>query len=114
MNHYSAPVNDLSFNPDGSAVNPGAFQQHIQRDSNLIGQLFQSDPELAQAVAGSDLNKLQDILRARHQQRSELRRREEEEIVSSFSYLSVPIVGCESVVKCTVLLLCVLLYYITI
>ncbi|XWS09594.1 hypothetical protein CRYUN_Cryun39dG0003100 [Craigia yunnanensis] len=76
----SAPANVLSFNPDGSAVNPGAFQQHIRRDSNLIGQLFQTDPELAQAVAGSDLNKLQDILRARHQQRSELQRREEEEI----------------------------------
>ncbi|XP_022716657.1 DNA damage-inducible protein 1-like isoform X1 [Durio zibethinus] len=76
----SASANDLSFKPDGSAVNPGAFQQHIRRDSNLIGQLFQTDPELAQAVVGNDLNKLQEILRARHQQRSELRRREEEEI----------------------------------
>ncbi|XP_022734618.1 DNA damage-inducible protein 1 isoform X2 [Durio zibethinus] len=76
----SAPANDLRFNPDGSAVNPGALQQHIRRDSNLIGQLFQTDPELAQAVVGNDLNKLQDILRARHQQRSQLRRREEEEI----------------------------------
>ncbi|XVF33838.1 hypothetical protein REPUB_Repub18cG0006000 [Reevesia pubescens] len=76
----SAPANDLGFNPDGSAVNPGAFQQHIRRDSNLIGQLFQTDPELAQAVVGNDLNKLQDILRARHKQRSELRRREEEEL----------------------------------
>ena len=85
MNHYSAPANDLSFNPDGSAVNPGAFQQHIRHDSNLIGQLFQTDPELAQAVVGSDLNRLQDILRARHQQRSELRQREVEELVSSFS-----------------------------
>ncbi|XP_022734619.1 DNA damage-inducible protein 1 isoform X3 [Durio zibethinus] len=40
----------------------------------------ETDPELAQAVVGNDLNKLQDILRARHQQRSQLRRREEEEI----------------------------------
>ncbi|XVE50927.1 hypothetical protein DITRI_Ditri01bG0202600 [Diplodiscus trichospermus] len=76
----SAPPNDLSLNPDGSAVNPGALQQHIQRDSNLIGQLFQTDPELAQAVLGNDLNKLQDILRLHHQQRSELRRRDEEEL----------------------------------
>ncbi|XWS51678.1 hypothetical protein CRYUN_Cryun11dG0004000 [Craigia yunnanensis] len=76
----SASANDLSFNPDGSSVNPGAFQQHIRRDSNLIGQLFQTDPELAQAIVGNDLNKLQDLLRARHQQRSELRRREEDEL----------------------------------
>lgn len=73
----------MSLNPDGSAVNPGAFQQQIRQDSNLIGQLFQTDPELAQAVVGNDLNKLQEILRARHQRRSELRRQEEEEIVSS-------------------------------
>ncbi|EOY11899.1 Ubiquitin family protein [Theobroma cacao] len=73
-------ANDLSFNPDGSAVNPGAFQQHIRRDSNLIGQLFQTDPEFAQAVVGNDLDKLQDLLQVRHRQRSELRRQEEEEL----------------------------------
>lgn len=84
MNHCSASANDLSLNPDGSAVNPGAFQQQIRRDSNLIGQLFQTDPELAQAIVGNDLNKLQDLLRARHQQRSQLRQREMEELVSSF------------------------------
>ncbi|KAH1032419.1 hypothetical protein J1N35_044593 [Gossypium stocksii] len=76
----SAARNDLSLNPDGSAVNPAAFQQQIRQDSNLIGQLFQTDPELAQAVVGNDLNKLQEILRARHQRRSELRRQEEEEL----------------------------------
>ncbi|KAK8626338.1 hypothetical protein V6N13_133989 [Hibiscus sabdariffa] len=75
-----ASTNDLSFNPDGSAVNPGAFQQHIRSDSNLIGQIFQADPELAQAILGNDLNKLQDILRTRHRQRSELRQKEEEEL----------------------------------
>ncbi|XP_039027942.1 protein DNA-DAMAGE INDUCIBLE 1-like isoform X1 [Hibiscus syriacus] len=75
-----ASGNDLSFNPDGSAVNPAAFQQQIRGDSNLIGQLFQTDPELAQAVVGNDLNKLQEILRARHQRRSELRQQEEEEL----------------------------------
>ncbi|KAB2048946.1 hypothetical protein ES319_A13G144600v1 [Gossypium barbadense] len=76
----SASRNDLSLNPDGSAVNPAAFQQQIRQDSNLIGQLFQTDPELAQAVVGNDLNKLQEILRARHQRRSELRQQEEEEL----------------------------------
>ncbi|OMP06963.1 hypothetical protein COLO4_07760 [Corchorus olitorius] len=76
----SAPTNNLSFNPDGSAVNPGAFQQHIRRDPNLIGQLFQADPELAQAVVGNDLNKLQEILRLRHQQRADMRRQEDDEL----------------------------------
>ncbi|WCJ32549.1 Protein DNA-DAMAGE INDUCIBLE 1 [Euphorbia peplus] len=76
----SAPTNDLSFNPDGSAVNPGAFQQHIRSDSNTMAQLFQSDPELAQALLGNDLNRLQDMLRQRNRQRSALRRQQEEEL----------------------------------
>ncbi|CAK7323851.1 unnamed protein product [Dovyalis caffra] len=75
----SAPSNNLGFNPDGSAVNPGAFQQHLRGDSNTMAQLFQADPELAQAILGNDLNKLQDLLRQRHRQRSELRRQQEEE-----------------------------------
>lgn len=40
-NIFSASANDLGFNSDGSAVNPAAFQQHIRRDSNMMGQLFQ-------------------------------------------------------------------------
>lgn len=43
---------------------------------------FQSDPELAQAILGNDLNRLQDILRSRNHQRGELRRQQEEEMVS--------------------------------
>ncbi|XP_061353266.1 protein DNA-DAMAGE INDUCIBLE 1 isoform X1 [Gastrolobium bilobum] len=73
----SGSTNDLSLNADGSAINPGAFQQHIRRDSNLMGQLFQSDPELAQAILGNDLNRLQDILRMR---RNESKRQKEEEL----------------------------------
>ncbi|KAI9185977.1 hypothetical protein LWI28_012627 [Acer negundo] len=57
----STSTNDLSFNPDGSAVNPTAFQQHIRGDSNMMTQLFQTDPELAQALLGNDLNRLQDL-----------------------------------------------------
>lgn len=80
-NAASSPAtNNLSFNPDGSAVNPAAFQQHIRNDANLMTQLFQSDPELAQVLLGNDLNKLQDLLRERNRQRSELRRRQEEEL----------------------------------
>lgn len=40
-NDFSGSTNDLSFNPDGSAVNPGAFQQHLRSDSNVMAQLFQ-------------------------------------------------------------------------
>ncbi|KAJ6422962.1 hypothetical protein OIU84_023983 [Salix udensis] len=75
----SAPSNNFGLNPDGSAVNPGAFQQHLRNDSNTMAQLFQADPELAQVVLGNDLNKLQEVLRQRHRQRSELRRQQEEE-----------------------------------
>ncbi|XP_058782172.1 protein DNA-DAMAGE INDUCIBLE 1-like [Vicia villosa] len=76
----SGSANDLSFNTDGSAINPGAFQQHFRRDSNLMGQLFQNDPELAQVILGNDLNKIQEILRLRHRQRDQLRRQKEEEM----------------------------------
>ncbi|XP_062170012.1 protein DNA-DAMAGE INDUCIBLE 1 [Alnus glutinosa] len=76
----SASTNNLSFNPDGSAVNPGAFQQHIRNDSNVMAQLFQADPELAQVILGNDLNRMQDLLRQRHKQKSELRHQQEEEL----------------------------------
>uniref|UniRef100_A0A5B7BC51 Putative DNA damage-inducible protein 1 n=1 Tax=Davidia involucrata TaxID=16924 RepID=A0A5B7BC51_DAVIN len=75
-----ASANELSFNPDGSAVNPAAFQQHIRRDSNMMAQLFQKDPELAQALLGNGLDRLQDLLRERHRQRSNLQHQQEEEM----------------------------------
>ncbi|KAJ6332507.1 hypothetical protein OIU77_008558 [Salix suchowensis] len=75
----SAPSNNSGLNLDGSAVDPGAFQQQLRNDSNTMAQLFQADPELAQVILGNDLNKLQDLLRQRHRQRSELRRQQEEE-----------------------------------
>lgn len=37
----NAARSDLGMNPDGSALNPAAFQQHIRGDANLMGQLFQ-------------------------------------------------------------------------
>ncbi|PWA87303.1 DNA damage-inducible protein 1 [Artemisia annua] len=72
--------NEVTLNPDGSAVNPAAFQQQVRNNSNMMAQLFQSDPELAQVILGNDLNKLQDILRVRHRQRSEHNRQKEEEM----------------------------------
>ncbi|KAL3508320.1 hypothetical protein ACH5RR_027721 [Cinchona calisaya] len=73
-------ANNLGFNPDGSAVNPSAFQQHLRNDSNMMAQLFQNDPELAQILLGNDLNRLQDLLRLRHRQRTELQRQQDEEL----------------------------------
>ncbi|KAK1291464.1 hypothetical protein QJS10_CPB17g00336 [Acorus calamus] len=35
-------ANDLSLNPDGSAVNPAAFQQQLRRDSQTMAQLLQA------------------------------------------------------------------------
>ncbi|XP_022857606.1 DNA damage-inducible protein 1-like [Olea europaea var. sylvestris] len=75
-----ASPNEAGFNPDGSAMNPSALQQQLRNDSNVMAQLFQSDPELAQAILGNDLNRLQDILRSRNHQRGELRRQQEEEM----------------------------------
>ncbi|KAL6195219.1 hypothetical protein ACLB2K_030839 [Fragaria x ananassa] len=74
-----ASSNALSLNPDGSAVNPGAFQLQIRNDSNAMSQLFQSNPELAQVILGDDLNRLQEVLRQLHRQKSEQRRQLEEE-----------------------------------
>ena len=37
-------------------------------------------------ITGSDLNKLQDVLRSRHQQRSVVQRQKEEELVSLFFF----------------------------
>lgn len=76
----SGSTNALGMNPDGSAVNPEAFQRHIRSDSTLHTQLFQNDPDLAQAIAGEDLNKLQELLRERHRQRSDYQRQKEEEL----------------------------------
>ncbi|KAL2945029.1 Protein DDI1-like protein 2 [Bienertia sinuspersici] len=83
--HSGSSNNDLGLNPDGSARNPAAFQQQLLRDSNLMAQLFQSDPELAQALSGNDLNRLQEILRQRHRQRAEMRQKENEELALHYA-----------------------------
>ncbi|KAE8784159.1 DNA damage-inducible protein 1 [Hordeum vulgare] len=70
----------MRLNPDGSAVNPQAFQQHIRGDSQLMAQLLQNDPSLAQAILGGDITELQNILRSHHQQRLQLKRKQEEEL----------------------------------
>ncbi|MQM07528.1 hypothetical protein Taro_040364 [Colocasia esculenta] len=75
----SRPGNQLTLNIDGSAVNPAAFQQHIRRDSQMVSKLLQTDPALAQAILGDNLDHLQNLLRERHQQRLNLQRKQEEE-----------------------------------
>ncbi|XP_076882581.1 protein DNA-DAMAGE INDUCIBLE 1-like [Bidens hawaiensis] len=80
-----ASSNEVGLNPDGSAVNPAAFQQQVRNNSNLMAQLFQSDPELAQTILGNDLNKLQEVLRVRHRQRTEYSRQQEEELALHYA-----------------------------
>ncbi|WVZ77475.1 hypothetical protein U9M48_025334 [Paspalum notatum var. saurae] len=75
----------MKLNPDGSAMNPQAFQQHIRGDSQLMAQLLQNDPQLAQAILGDDINELQNILRSRHQQRMEHKRKQEEELALMYA-----------------------------
>lgn len=79
------PSSDLRFNVDGSAVKPEAFQQHIRRNSQMITQLLQNDPPLAQAILGDDLDKLQNTLRERHQQKLQLQRKQEEELALMYA-----------------------------
>ncbi|KAJ8460430.1 hypothetical protein OPV22_033356 [Ensete ventricosum] len=76
---------ELSLNTDGSAVNPASFRHHVRRDSQLITQLLQNDPPMAQAVLGDDLNELQNILRERHRLRKELQRKQEEELALMYA-----------------------------
>uniref|UniRef100_A0A0D9VDE1 DNA damage-inducible protein 1 n=1 Tax=Leersia perrieri TaxID=77586 RepID=A0A0D9VDE1_9ORYZ len=75
----------IRLNPDGSAVDPQTFRQHIRGDSQLMGQLLQNDPALAQAILGDDVNELQNTLRSRHQQRLELKRKQEEELALMYA-----------------------------
>jgi len=56
----------LSLNPDGSAVNPTAMQQHIRNDSHLMDLLLERDPAFAEDVIGDDLDVFQNTLRQQH------------------------------------------------
>ncbi|KAG0461615.1 hypothetical protein HPP92_021912 [Vanilla planifolia] len=75
----------LRLNPDGSVLDPASFQQQIRRDSQLMGQLHQNDPALAQAILGDDLDNLQNTLRERHQQKLQIVRKQEEELALMYA-----------------------------
>eukprot|EP00252_Welwitschia_mirabilis_P024438 TRINITY_DN7254_c0_g2_i1.p1 TRINITY_DN7254_c0_g2~~TRINITY_DN7254_c0_g2_i1.p1 ORF type:complete len:410 (-),score=119.23 TRINITY_DN7254_c0_g2_i1:202-1431(-) len=75
-----AGQNNLALNPDGSAVNPRALQQHIRSDSRLMNLLLERNPDFASAVLGDNLDTFQNLLRQQHQQRSLLERQKQEEI----------------------------------
>ncbi|KAK8962250.1 hypothetical protein KSP40_PGU005806 [Platanthera guangdongensis] len=72
--------NELRINPDGSASDPASLLRRIQSDSQLMSQLLQDDPALGQALLGGDLDKMQNILRERHQQKLQLRNKQAEEL----------------------------------
>ncbi|KAH9549080.1 hypothetical protein CY35_10G001100 [Sphagnum magellanicum] len=71
---------DLALNSDGSAVNPIALQRHLRGDPNVMSQLQQNNPELAQAILSDDTEVLQMLLRRQHQHRVELQRRQQQEL----------------------------------
>ncbi|KAH9313238.1 hypothetical protein KI387_028273, partial [Taxus chinensis] len=73
-------ANELGLNPDGSAVNPRALQQHIRNDSHLMSQLRQKDEEFAQAILGDNLDAFQNILRRNHQERLQQQRQQQEQL----------------------------------
>lgn len=50
---------------------------------------FQNDPQLAQAILGNDIDRMQNLLRERHRQRLELRRQQEEELVSPKEFITL-------------------------
>ncbi|CAN1167408.1 Protein DNA-DAMAGE INDUCIBLE 1, partial [Linum perenne] len=72
--------NNMNSRLGDPSENAAAFQEQVRRDPNLMSQLFQADPELAQLVLGNDLNRLQELLKLRQRQRSELRRQQEAEL----------------------------------
>lgn len=55
--------NPFAMNPDGSAVDPAAFQRQVRSDAHTMQQLMQSSPEMAQAILAPDTSALQNLLR---------------------------------------------------
>eukprot|EP00898_Chlorokybus_atmophyticus_P004051 jgi/Chlat1/4647/Chrsp3S00435 len=62
--------NPTAINADGSAVNPAAFQQFLHSQPQLMAQLRQNAPELADAVTAGNLDSMQRLLRLAHEQRN--------------------------------------------
>ncbi|KAG0463105.1 hypothetical protein HPP92_021581 [Vanilla planifolia] len=75
----------LRLNPGWFGVRSRFFSTTNWRDSQLMGQLHQNDPALAQAILGDDLDNLQNTLRERHQQKLQIVRKQEEELALMYA-----------------------------
>ena len=61
---------------------------------------LQSDPQLAQAILGDNINELQNILRSRHLQKMELKRKQEEELVRISLLIFLHCLNYKSYITC--------------
>ena len=59
-------MNPAALHPDGSAVDPGAFQTHLKNDAHLMQQLRSGNPALHAAVLNPDPAPMQALLRDAH------------------------------------------------
>jgi DNA damage-inducible protein 1 len=73
-------MNPAALHPDGSAVDPGAFQTHLKNDAHLMAQLRSGNPALHAAVLNPDFAPMQALLRDAHRARAEAEARRNAEI----------------------------------
>jgi DNA damage-inducible protein 1 len=73
-------ANPGAVNPDGSAVNPSAFQTHLRGDAGLMQQLQRGNPALHAAVLNPDTSVMQRLLRESHSAREHAEARRNAEI----------------------------------
>ena len=73
-------MNPTALKPDGSAVDPGAFQTHLKNDAHLMQQLRSGNPALHAAVLNPDPAPMQALLRDAHRARAEAEARRNAEI----------------------------------
>jgi DNA damage-inducible protein 1 len=73
-------MNPAALHPDGSAVDPGAFQTHLKNDAHLMQQLRSGNPALHAAVLNPDPAPMQALLRDAHRARAEAEARRNAEI----------------------------------
>lgn len=73
--HFSSYITNFNH------VEPQLAQANTSLVTANFFFFFQTDPQLAQAILGNDLNKLQQLLMERNRHKSEMRRQQDEELV---------------------------------
>lgn len=75
-------ANPTALNPDGSAVDPAAFQTHLKNDAHLMQQLRGGNPPLHAAVLNADPAPMQALLRDAHRARAQAEAKRDAEIAA--------------------------------